>query len=487
MDTVADGIGSRGPTSKNGHQSGQPVVAGRYQVDLQAPLGTGGMALVYRGRDLRLRRDVALKTLRVEYRSDPDTRARFRREARFMAFLAHRNVVRVEDLCEDGDTSWVILEYVPGQTLKDLVAARGPFSPAATSRILDQIAAALDHLHGRGFVHLDVKPHNVLLTTDGDVKLIDFGLCQRAGASQEMIGGLAFGTAAYLAPEQARGDSVEPATDVYALGCLVYELLTGSPPFVATGSTEVKNDVIRAHLEREPAPPSRARPDLDLPGWIDDVVLWALAKQPADRYPDVTTFARLFREGVAEDAAVDLTSTRPVSPLVEPTPEPATTSHPESPTPSVAGRLTGGAYRLGGRLARRTRRLSNLLWRLTIMLLLGNLILATLLVIDRGSLSALYDPTPILRPGGSASVAVADLRVRSSPGLSAPTITVLAPDTTLDLTDSPTPADGETWWPVRLTLDGETITGYVWAGGIKAEGRLKRLDEIVDEIRDRLS
>jgi serine/threonine-protein kinase len=165
------------------------TIAGRYEIDLETPLGVGGMALVYRGKDLRTRRDVAVKTLRPEYRREPETRARFRREARLLAFLAHPNVVRVFDFVEDRGASWVVLEHVTGRSLKDLIAERGPFPPADAARLIEQTASALGHLHARGLVHLDVKPQNLLLTDDRRLKLIDFGLAQPAGQPQEAIGG----------------------------------------------------------------------------------------------------------------------------------------------------------------------------------------------------------------------------------------------------------------------------------------------------------
>ena len=179
-----------------------------------------------------------------------------------------------------------------------MIADRGALPPAEVAELLDQIAAALEHVHERKLVHLDIKPQNLLLTPDGLIKLIDFGLAQPAGSTQELIGGTTFGTAAYLSPEQAAGEPVERSADVYALGCVVYELLTGQPPFLAESQSEIKNDVIRAHIERDPVPPSKARPDLGLTSGIDEVVLWALAKSPADRFTGAVTFANIFRGAV---------------------------------------------------------------------------------------------------------------------------------------------------------------------------------------------
>src|SRR5687768_9110951 len=370
---AADDLPAGGPDAASPPAGAVAVVANRYEVELDHPLGTGGMAIVYRGRDLRTRRRVALKTLRLEYRGNPETRARFRHEIRRMAFLDHPNIARVYDLHEDGETEWAIMEFVPGRSLKAIVAERGALAPEEAADLLDQVAAALAHIHGHGLVHLDVKPQNLLVTPEGVVKLIDFGLTQPAGASQELIGGTTFGTAAYLAPEQAAGETVEPATDVYALGCVVYEMLTGRPPFLSEAGLEVKHEVIRAHLEMSPVAPSRLRPDLALTGAIDDVVLWSLAKRPGDRFGDVRQFAALFRSAVDVNAS----ASRETMPLglddvpwgaerVAPPPRPNRSAAPPRETVVVARgherpALSARFYRLGGRAARRTRWLRGVL------------------------------------------------------------------------------------------------------------------------------
>ena len=253
------------------------TIAGRYELDLIAPIATGSISLVYRGQDLRTRRDVAIKTLRLEYRHDPETRARFRREARLLAFLAHPNVVRVYDFVEDRGVSWVVLEYLAGRDLRQIVADHGPLAPVDVVPLLDQAAAALAHLHDRGLVHLDVSVRNLLLTDDGTLKLIDFGVAQPVGTPRELITGSA---AACLAPEQAAGEPVATATDVYALGCVVYELVTGQPPFAGAGPNGGTHDAIRARLASPPPPPSRVNAALALPAWVNDAILWALAPDP---------------------------------------------------------------------------------------------------------------------------------------------------------------------------------------------------------------
>lgn len=503
MGATANGTAASEPAVEVQGRRKPTIVAGRYEVDLDAPLGAGGMALVYRGRDLRTRRTVALKTLRLEYRNNPETRARFRHETRLMAFVAHPNVARVFDLHEDADAPWAVQEYIPGRTLKELIEERGAFPPGEAADLLDQIASALGHLHERGLVHLDVKPQNLLVTPEGEVKLIDFGLAQTAGATQELIGGTTFGTAAYLAPEQASGEAVDAATDVYALGCVVYELLTGHPPFQSDGRGEIKNDLIRAHLEEQPVPPSVARPDLDLPDGLDDVVLWALAKEPALRYRDAEAFARLFRaaaQGVGLSSAVttaplaliDVPHAQPVRPAAPAALPPAST--PARRRPAPARRVVSGAYRLGGKAARRSRWLRRRLWRLTVVVMIGNVMLALLLALLRGP-SSLLPGDPTLAPGANAQVVLQDLQVRRGPGLGSQPVWVLNAGDRLSVTGESEASGGMVWWPIDVEQGDIEVSGYVWDGGIAptSGGRPAWVDEWIDRgwdgvetLRDRV-
>jgi predicted Ser/Thr protein kinase len=486
MATVAEEMTSNGSAAHARSDPAKPVIAGNYEVDLEHPLGSGGMAVVYRGRDLRNRRDVALKTLRLEYRRDPDTRAKFRREARTMTFLAHPNVVRVYDLFEDGNAPWVVLEFAPGRSLKEEIAARGPLPVEETARLLEQIAKALDHLHDRGLVHLDVKPQNLIVSPERKVKLIDFGLAQRSGAPQEMIGGSAFGTAAYLSPEQACGEPVDASTDVYSLGCVVFEMLTGQPPFGADGTAAVKNDVIRAHLQDEPAAPSSLIP---LPAWVDDAVLLALAKKPRDRYRDCTSFARVFWAGLDEPdgiVAIQTPTAKVWSPPVIDTYLENERALQERANGSVGfgGRVAGGFYRTGGKIARHTGWLQRTLWRATLALLVGNIMLAALLYVDRGEIPGVYANDTVLHAGGTAHVTTADLRLRDQPGRESDILGELAEGQSVAITGQAVDTGGEVWWPVRATVDGVATEGFVAGGWIAPEQSPKEvwLQRAKDEV-----
>ena len=428
------------------------------------------MALVYLGRDLRTRREVALKTLRLEYRHDPETRARFRREARTMAFLKHQNVARVYDLYEDADGPWAVLEYVPGKSLKEIIHQDGALDPGWTSAVLDQVADGRAFASSRSWSRPSRRQTSKTcsMTDDGTVKLIDFGLAQAAGGKQESIGGSTFGTAAYLAPEQACGEPVDVATDVYALGCVVYELLTGRPPFEPSGEKELKNEIIRAHLEHMPVAPTMARPDLRLPAWVDDTVLWALAKQPENRYHDVQTFAQMFRSGLERTAPIvtggdDRLSTEIIDTMPVRTPE-----LPVSPRPSVSRRAAGSLYRAGGRAARRSTRFRRSMWRLVAALVVANLMLAAITWFDRGELPGL-GAVGKLEPGAKANVIVDDLNIRAGPGRDTSVLGFVGQgDEVLIVGDSTTSEDAK-WWPVEISANGGTLSGYVWEDGIEAE------------------
>ncbi len=496
----------------SGRRFGGPaLVAGRYEVDLDAPLGSGGMALVYSGRDLRTRRTVAMRTLRVEYRRDPAIRARFRHETRLQAFASHPNIARVFDLHDEDDAPWAVHELVPGRSLFELLAENGPFSAEDVANVLDQLGAALTHLHGRGLVHLDVKPRNALVTNEGMLKLIDFGLAQSAGTPQESIGGATFGTAAYLSPEQAAGEQVGPATDVYALGCVIYELLTGAPPFISSRGEAGKREVINAHLRDQPVPPSEARPDLAIPAAIDDVVLWALAKAPAERFQQADSFARLFRSAIEGQSASSWVTTTPVrtvdAPVYRTEPAPRAYSAPPQPwdesqhepevvRPGWGRRLGKGFYRLGGRMARRTGWLKRLIWRVTLLILVANIALAAAIVVADGP-EGLIPGDPSLHRDGRARVIEPEYRIRTEPGLNGPFAISVGAGDVLDIIGDPTVADGFVWWPVLIAKDGQQVEGFIAQDGIEAEAvgigpRLlgdakQRLENLQNDAKDWLT
>nr|MBA3412711.1 Stk1 family PASTA domain-containing Ser/Thr kinase [Actinomycetota bacterium] len=247
---------------------------GRYRVLRR--LGSGGMANVYLAEDQQLGRRVAIKILNERHAHDEQFVERFRREAKNAAGLSHPNIVPVYDRGEAEGTSYIAMEYLEGRTLKQLIV-RDTMPIAVVVEYTRQILAALGFAHRRGIVHRDIKPHNVLVSSDGRLKVTDFGIA-RAGASQMTEVGSIIGTAQYLSPEQARGTQVDQRSDLYSTGVVLYELLTGVVPF--SGDTPV--EIAMKHLSTAPEPPSRKRPGI--PRELDMVVLRALAKDVSERY-----------------------------------------------------------------------------------------------------------------------------------------------------------------------------------------------------------
>jgi eukaryotic-like serine/threonine-protein kinase len=258
------------------------LLGGRYELD--GVVGRGGMAEVYRARDIRLDRIVAIKTLRADLARDQIFQARFRREAQSAASLNHPAIVAVYDTGEDMATGvpvpYIVMEFVDGRTVRDLLQDGHRLLPERSLEIIDGVLRALDYSHQAGIVHRDIKPGNVMVTRNGDVKVMDFGIARAMSDAQATMTQTAqvIGTAQYLSPEQARGERVDSRSDLYSTGCLLYELLTGRPPF--TGDSPVA--IAYQHVRENPVPPSRVDPDV--PPWADAIVLKAMAKSPADRY-----------------------------------------------------------------------------------------------------------------------------------------------------------------------------------------------------------
>ena len=248
---------------------------GRYRIVRK--LGTGGMANVYLAEDQELGRRVAIKILDDRHASDDQFVERFRREAKNAAGLNHPNIVSIYDRGEAEGTYYIAMEYLDGRSLKELIVSRGPAPISLAIDYARQILAALRFAHRNSIVHRDIKPHNVLVDGDGRLKVTDFGIA-RAGASEMTEAGSIIGTAQYLSPEQAKGTTVDHRSDIYSLGVVLYELLSGRVPF--TGDTAV--EIAMRHLSSVPEPPSALREDV--PHELDMVVLRALAKDPDDRY-----------------------------------------------------------------------------------------------------------------------------------------------------------------------------------------------------------
>src|ERR671912_2509945 len=260
------------------------VVDGRY--DVVRPLGSGGMGEVFLARDRVLGRDVALKVLRTQYAGDSESAGRFKREARSAASLSHPNIVQVYDRGETEDgASYIAMEYVPGGTLKEKIVGDGPLGARQAAALGAQVAEALEAAHERGMVHRDIKPQNVLLTDRGNAKVADFGIA-RAGSSVTISRtGSVMGTAGYMSPEQALGEPATPRSDLYSLGVVLYEALTGELPYTADNPIAVS----MKHVNEPLRPPIELNPRI--PRGMNALVTKLLAKDPEARYADADALA----------------------------------------------------------------------------------------------------------------------------------------------------------------------------------------------------
>jgi len=271
-------------------------------------LGFGGMSEVHLAKDVRLDRDVAIKVLRQDLARDPTFYLRFRREAQNAAALNHPAIVAVYDTGEaetdTGPLPYIVMEYVDGDTLRDIVRAEGPMAPKRAMEVIADVCAALDFSHRNGIVHRDVKPANAMINRAGAVKVMDFGIARAiADSSSPMTQTAAvIGTAQYLSPEQARGEQVDARSDVYSLGCVLFEILTGEPPF--TGDSPVA--VAYQHVREDPRLPSSV--NADIPRELDSIILKAMAKNPANRYQSAAD--------MRSDLIRVLGGQRPVAPMV---------------------------------------------------------------------------------------------------------------------------------------------------------------------------
>ncbi|HEV8053659.1 MAG TPA: protein kinase, partial [Candidatus Limnocylindrales bacterium] len=247
------------------------VLGGRYR--LVELLGQGGMATIYRAQDAQLGRDVAVKVLRAEYGTDEAFIARFRQEAQSAAALNHPNVVNVFDYGTDDVGPFIVMELVSGGDLAQVLRERGSLPPPAAARVAQQIAEALAASHARGLIHSDIKPSNVLLTGGGRVKVGDFGIAQAFSDSSLTVSGMTMGSVHYFSPEQARGERLTPASDVYALGLVLFEMLTGRRAW--SGDTAAA--VAMSRLSGGVPSPSAGRSDI--PASLDALTRWALAPE----------------------------------------------------------------------------------------------------------------------------------------------------------------------------------------------------------------
>jgi serine/threonine protein kinase len=298
------------------------ILNNRYQIE--GRIGSGGMAEVYRARDLTLERTVAIKLLRDDFSQDPAFRERFRQEAKAAAGLSHPNIVTVHDFGFDEKQIFIVMEYVPGTDLKTILESRGSLGVDEALHLIIQACAGIGYAHRAGLIHCDVKPHNMIVTPDQRLKVTDFGIARAlASIHPQEVNNVVWGSPQYFSPEQAAGYPLTPASDVYGLGVVLYEMLTGRLPFIASSAAEL------AHMHRSvmPTPPSQINPLI--PPALEQAILKVLSKEPSARYRTADQFGRVLislsqalKLNPLETSATVKSPTSDISPTPVPSPAP---------------------------------------------------------------------------------------------------------------------------------------------------------------------
>jgi serine/threonine protein kinase len=301
----------------------------RYQ--LLERFGTGGMAIIYRARDILLNRYVAIKVLRDDHERNPDFEAQFRNEAQAAANLSHPNIVTVYDFGFDNGQPFIVMELVPGTDLKSLLRKRGRFTVEEGIPLMVQACAGIGYAHRAGVVHCDIKPHNMLVTPDSRLKVTDFGIARAmATINPDERAEVVWGSPQYFSPEQAAGHAPSPSSDVYSLGVVMYEMLTGTLPF--TGSTV--EELARQHLNAAPVPPHEYVPDI--PEALEEIILKVLSKEPAARY---RTADQLMRVLMKFGRPRDIPTISPLNLTPEVAPAAVWEAAPTLPPPPAPGQI----------------------------------------------------------------------------------------------------------------------------------------------------
>jgi serine/threonine-protein kinase len=326
------------------NMSSPSLLNNRYQIE--GRIGSGGMAEVYRARDLMLERTVAVKLLREDFSKDPTFRERFRQEAKAAANLSHPNIVTIHDFGFDEKQIFIVMEYIPGTDLKTILESRGILSVDETLPLIIQACAGVGYAHRAGLIHCDVKPHNMIVTPDQRLKVTDFGIARAlASIHPQEINNVVWGSPQYFSPEQAAGHPPSPASDVYGLGVVLYEMLTGRLPFIADTAAELSY----MHRSVTPTPPSQFNPLI--PPTLEQACLKVLSKEPSSRYRTADQFGRVLISlsrsikvsPTLAAATIKTTSGELASPLSPPLAAPSQTqpsppiytqpAYPEKPSP----------------------------------------------------------------------------------------------------------------------------------------------------------
>ncbi len=457
----------------------------------EEPLGKGGMAIIYAGTDTQTDESIAAKTLLPAYQGDKHRRERFRREANVLRAVQNPHIVELLDVVDGRHGTWILMEHLQGETLRAKLDREGPFRPSTVNKWLAQVAAALEHMHRIGYVHLDITPQNLFLTTDGDVKLIDFGIAQHAYIEPQKEGNKLLGTAAYISPEHGSGGVVTPAADVYSLGCVVFELLTGKKVFSEHGHLE-NNVTITMRQDHAPDLPTSVAPELDLPVWIDTVVGRALIPTPDDRYPSVTAFAEAFNAR-ANPPLLKLSWPRRQSPRVQDTQGIQPSFRPvQSTLPRVEQRKSEPELVLPPRTPREPsaprrwlqKELRNARKAIVVFMLLVSMVLGAPLLGGSMMMDWLLGAVP----GSTTEVVDGNWYLRSGPRTESEIRTLMMQGTSVRVTGAPAIINGDMWWPVRVDIDGQQYVGWAYDNGLQRTWLMNRaagLQELRASIDER--
>jgi serine/threonine protein kinase len=304
----------------------------RYRIE--GRIGSGGMAEVYRARDLMLERTVAIKLLREDFSKDPPFRERFRQEAKAAANLSHPNIVTIHDFGFDENQIFIVMEYIPGTDLKTILESRGSLKVEEALPLIIQACAGVGYAHRAGLVHCDVKPHNMIVTPDQRLKVTDFGIARAlASIPPQEVNNVVWGSPQYFSPEQAAGHPPSPASDVYSLGVVFYEMLTGRLPFIANTASGLSY----MHRSVAPTPPSQL--NALIPSVLEQAILKVLSKEPSARYRTADQFGRVLISisrsiNVSPGQLSSTINTPSIEPTHTPAPLPITSSQTQ-PSPST--------------------------------------------------------------------------------------------------------------------------------------------------------
>ncbi len=454
----------------------------RYEIDVVAstPEAKGGMAVIYSGTDTETGKPIAAKTLLPEYQGNAHRRERFRNEGAVLRAVQGPHIVQLLDVIDDRHGSWIIMERLQGETLRQKLDRHDYISLSTISSWLTQTAQALEHMHELGYVHLDVTPRNIYIGTDGNVTLIDFGISQKADSTPRMEDGHLLGTLSYVSPEYVARQTVTPAADIYSLGCVVYDLVVNQSP--ADGSsTRPVEEAIRNAQQRWTDLPSMVAPERNLPVWVDSVVTRAIMPDAADRYPTVSAFAEEFRAH-ARPPLIRLPWARRRSARAGGTSGAQIPASAETRTVAISQPETKPVRSPSAPRRWLQKEIRNARRALVVFALLMAMVAAMPYVSGPGWMNLALG----VLPGSTTVVRGNDWFIRDKPTTTSDINVMVNDGQKVRITGVPAHLEEDYeehfWWPVSVTVDGETYNGWIRDDGLK---RTWLMDRAADSVLER--